>query len=66
MPPWIHLWDPQFENHWCTQINLLFCSIDIKRHITKRGQHIMKILLVDESVSVLIDHVKGLFKLLDL
>ena len=34
--------------------------------LTQRGQHIMQILFVDEAVTVLVDHVKGLFELLDL
>lgn len=33
---------------------------------TQRGQHVMQILLIDETVSVLVDHVERLFELLDL
>lgn len=33
---------------------------------TQRGQHVVQILLVDETVSVLVDHVESLFKLLNL
>ena len=34
--------------------------------LTQRGQHVMQVLLVYEAVSVLVDHVEGLLKLLDL
>lgn len=34
--------------------------------LTHRGQHVVQVLLVDEAVSVLVDHVEGLLKLLDL
>ena len=33
---------------------------------TQRGQHVVQILLVDEAVSVLVDHVERLLELLDL
>lgn len=39
---------------------------DKKLFFTQRGQHVVQILLVDETVSVLVDHVERLFKLLDL
>ena len=35
-------------------------------HLAKRGKHVVKIFLVDEPVSVVIDHVEGLFELLKL
>lgn len=33
---------------------------------TQRGQHVVQVLLVNETISVLVDHVEGLFELLDL
>lgn len=33
---------------------------------TQRSQHVVQILLVNETVSVLVDHVESLFELLDL
>lgn len=33
---------------------------------TQRGQHVMQILLIDEAVPVLVDHVEGFFELLNL
>lgn len=34
--------------------------------LTERGQHVVQVLLVNEAISVLVDHVEGLLKLLDL
>lgn len=38
----------------------------LKVSITQRGKHIVQVLLVDEAISILVDHVEGLFELLDL
>ena len=33
---------------------------------TQRGQHVVEVLLVDEAIPVLVNHVEGLLELLDL
>lgn len=36
------------------------------RELTERGQHVVEVFLIHEAVAVLVDHVEGLFELLDL
>lgn len=36
------------------------------RKTTQRRQHVVQVLLVNEAIPVLVNHVKGLFELLDL
>ena len=36
------------------------------RGLTERCQHVVQIFLVDEAVTILVDHVERLFELLDL
>merc|ERR1719154_663744 len=34
--------------------------------LSKRGKHVMEILIINEAIPVMIDHVEGLLKLLNL
>ena len=36
----------------------------IELKLTKRGEHIVQVILVDEAIPVLVDHVEGLLELL--
>lgn len=42
-------------------LQVLLCGV-----LPQQGQHVMQVLLVNEAVSVLVHHVEGLLKLLDL
>lgn len=54
----------EVDGPWCFAHHPL--QVVVRRVLTQRGQHVMQILLVNETVSVLVDHVEGLFELLDL
>ena len=40
------------------------CQIHQPTYLAERGQHVMQVLVVDEAVPVVVDHVEGFLELL--